>query len=133
VVLSMVMMHVCISSESIPRSKHVYWYTWLSCQKPCLTLVYYSANTVFLLYVTSKDSNSLAACWVASIYLLLHRYICRITYARLCGTKFIELSMRKNVTAIYGGMICQLAVKLHGNLWQICFCDYILLFAKPKI
>jgi len=44
VVLSMAMMHVCISPESIPGSKHVYWYTWLSYQKPCLTLVYYSAS-----------------------------------------------------------------------------------------
>jgi len=41
------------------------------------------------------------------------------------GYKIDRIIYETNVTAIYGGMICQLAVKLHGNLWWICFCDYI--------
>jgi len=41
------------------------------------------------------------------------------------GYKIDRIIYETNVIAIYGGMICQLFVKLHGNLWRICFHDYI--------
>jgi len=44
---------------------------------------------------------------------------------KIVGYKIDRIIYETNVTAIYGGMIYQLAVKLYGSLWQICFRDYI--------
>jgi len=85
VVLSMAMMHACISPESIPGSKHVVLvHMAISCQKPYLTLVYYSASTVFPIYVLSKDSNSLAAWQHLFIYLFIY---CSHAELQDCGVQ----------------------------------------------
>jgi len=44
---------------------------------------------------------------------------------KIVDYKIYRIIYETNVTAIYGDMICQLAVKLYGNLWRICFRDYI--------
>jgi len=101
----MAMMHVCISPESILGSKHVYRYTWLSCQKPCLTLVYYSERYL--------------ADGLPSTYLFI--YCFTDTHAKIVGHKIDRIIYETNVTAIYGGMICQLAVKLHVTFDEYVF------------